>query len=109
MAYQPDYVPSGFVNKMVEEEEVDLKDDQLNSTAFIDDEATTNIGSLIDSKDQGGEGANMIIEDMTEKEVLFNVYNGFFQFTVDDHSVPKTEYGIVDFQVDLGHGKLSNE
>lgn len=80
---------------MVEEEEIDLKEDQLNSTAMLDDEATTNLGSLIDNKDQG-DGATMIMEDLTEKEVLFNVYNGFFQFNSDDWNIPKSEYGIVD-------------
>jgi hypothetical protein len=80
---------------MVEEEEIDLKEDQLNSTAMLDDEATTNLGSLIDNKDQG-DGATMIMEDLTEKEVLFNVYNGFFQFNNDDWNIPKSEYGIVD-------------
>lgn len=82
---------------MVEEEEVDLKDDQLVSTALIDDEATTNLGSILESKDQGGEGGGMILEDMTEKEVLFNVYNGFFQFNLDDYNIPKSEYGIVSY------------
>lgn len=94
---------------MVEEEETDLKEDQLNTTAFIDDEATTNLGSLQDTKDQTVDGGGMLLEEPTEKEVLFNVYNGFFQFQLDDYNIPKTEYGVVGLDFTLGDGAFGHD
>lgn len=81
---------------MVQEEQVDLEEENLKGDGFVDEEGTTLAGSMADARSQMDlEGKGMAAEDIAEKEVLFTIYNGFFQFASDDPNIPKSEYGIV--------------
>ena len=86
---------------MVQEEQVDLIDDQLKMAGFAEDETTTQAGTMSDTRSMmDGDGKSMAIEDIPEKEVLFKIYNGFFQFALDDPNIPKSEYGIVRLETE---------
>lgn len=93
-------IPSELVRLMTEEDKEEEFNEENLDQKMLDNDASTHIGSVITGRNgevsDSKAGSHMAIEDIPEKEMMFSIENGFFQFALDDHTISKNEYGVVN-------------
>lgn len=87
---QPGFIPADFIEMVLKDGSQTDMAAELKSTA--DDDIMTQPGTLQDSK--MGEPDNLN-DHFYEKEILFRTGVDFLQFSLTDHQLPRTEFGIV--------------
>jgi len=93
---------------MIADEDTGLTEEQLKPAAgmLTEDDNSTLPGSLIETKQITNTADD---EEFGEKEVLFAIGNGFFQFAAEDLNKAKSEYGIAIDEHVLAELKQSNQ